>query len=104
MKKLSVLIIFLLLVFSLCGCECQRQHADELVPKVEKQCAEYLIDNCDTRFEDELSIIYSFIDDPADSDNREAVIDAMDSIFDKVDELNAAISNLYKGDVDFYID
>ena len=69
---------------------------------IESRCAEYLTENYDTWFEEELVTIYNYITEPADFDSKDDAIDAVRSICDKLDDIHAVLDEMEQGKLDIF--
>lgn len=111
MKKLLALVLCVMLVFALSACEellpsssakNEEYVAQKPVDAVERRCAEYLMDNFDLLHEDELSVIYDYLNYPEDFESNALAVEAVETMWKEIDELNAAVMEMYRGEIEVY--
>lgn len=106
-KKILSMALVLILTFALAGCYPTSDTASaantvDRTSEIERQCAEYIFENYDTLFEDELNILYGYLDCPEDFDSSAAAFDAIDSIEQKLEDLNSGLGKMSRGEIDIY--
>lgn len=108
MKKLLSLVLCVLMMLSLTACEdlFSSSEKEAVVTKpvdtVERRCAEYLLDNYDLLHEDELSVIYDYLNYPEDFESNELAVEAVETMWRELDELQAAVMTMYHGEIEVY--
>lgn len=105
--------VCLVLLFLLLGCTAPgspedawteadiQELEDRIILDTERSCAATLEDHCGNLYEDELSILYGYLDSPEDFSYDE-VYEAIESIQRKTDDLAALIGKMERGEITVY--